>query len=141
MLIDDQTIILLGMLILFIGLLLAITALVLLSLQIADMTQESGAVVIIVPIPIIFGSDRGPVDNSSFSRSSYFGTLLRGTSGGCIVLAFPVDSHLRLGFRNKFRGWRNYPVIGFRSVSNGLLVFLSSQFSGKDCDNDYSEVD
>ncbi len=72
MLIVDQTIILLGMLVLFMGLLLAITALVLLSLQIADRTQESGAVVIIGPIPIIFVSDRGPVDNSSFSRSSYW---------------------------------------------------------------------
>ncbi len=46
-------------------------------------------------------------------------------------MALPVDSHLRLGFRNKFGWWRNYLVSGFRSVGNGLLVFLRS-FQGKD---------
>ncbi len=51
--------IVLGTLILFIGLLLAITALVLSSFQRADVRKKSGAVVIIGPFPIIFGSDLG----------------------------------------------------------------------------------
>jgi len=56
---SDQTIILVGTLILSIGLLLAITSLVLSSLQRADGTRKSGAVVIIGLFPIIFGRDQG----------------------------------------------------------------------------------
>ena len=55
----DQTTILLGTLILFIGLLLAITALVLSSFQRVDGARKSGAVVIIEPFPIILASDLG----------------------------------------------------------------------------------
>ena len=53
----DNAIILLGTIILFIGLLLAIIALVVSSLQSGSGTRKSGAVLVIGPIPIIFGSD------------------------------------------------------------------------------------
>ncbi len=69
------------------------------------------------------------------------GMLLGGSSGGCLVWPFPLIGHLRLGFRNKLGWWRNYLDSGFRCVANGLLVSLSSEFSGKRCGNDYSEVD
>ncbi len=49
--------IIVGTIILFVGLLLAITALVLSSAREGNGTRKSGAVIIVGPIPIILGSD------------------------------------------------------------------------------------